>query len=219
VEQQAMTRIFITEAKRRHLHEEPELKIALDSKREQAVLQGVFDAAMESLPPAGPELLQMAWDQVKDRFSRLRTAEVTVVSTPDSALAARLSAQANGGVSLEQAAAAAGLRAERASLRFPNPDPHWAGLEPMLAAMPEGACFGPEMGPAGWTLTQLRGRTQEQSSIADLRPEVRMQLEQMAMQLASDQRFRQFTDSLLTVYRPIPIDRNLQKLQWPMPPR
>jgi hypothetical protein len=46
-----------------------------------------------------------------------------------------------------------------------------------------------------------------------------MQLEQMAMQLASDQRFRQFTDSLLTVYRPIPIDRNLQKLQWPMPPR
>lgn len=219
VEQQAMTRIFLAEARRRHLHEEPGLRTALEAKREQAILEGVFDVAMESLPPAGPELLQMAWEQVKDRFSRLRSAEVTVVATTDSALAARLAEQANGGAPLDQAAAAAGLRAERASLRFPNPDPHWASLEPMLAGMPEGACFGPEMGPAGWTLTQLRARTQEQSSLADLRPEVRAQLEQMAMQLASDQRFRQFTDSLITAYRPIPVDRNLKKLKWPMPAR
>ena len=53
IEAQVMTRVAVIEARRRHLHEEPEIATSLRAQREQAILNGIYQAAVANVPAPG----------------------------------------------------------------------------------------------------------------------------------------------------------------------
>lgn len=218
LEAQVMTRIYVEEAHRRHLEEEPEVAAMIRGQRDQFLLEGIYQNAVAAVPPPGPELVAMAWERVKGQFQRLESVQLKWVETPDSVLAFKIGGAGKPGASLAQVAAAADakLPVQDLTVSYPNTAPEWAAMEAMFTSMPEGAWFGPERRANGWRILQMVSRKRVDQDFASLPPALQQNIAGSAAELAREQRFTVFTDSLIAAYRPVPYPERVARLHWPV---
>ena len=220
IEQQVMMRVADAEARRRHLHEEPEIVAQVRAKREEILIEGVAQAAIASVPPPGPELVRMAWDQVKERFNQLLEADVTIAIVPDTNLVAKLTLQGASMRVLADAAAAVdpSIQVSRSTVKFPNPDPQWSSMVSLFTQMQPGSWFGPEPTAGGYRVVQLVSKTMHQQTFEELTPALQQNIASNAAELAREERFNVFRDSLVQAYHPVLNQPVLDKLPWPPRP-
>ncbi len=218
IENQTMLRVAVLEARRRHLDEEPELVAGLRRRHEDMLLEGVYQNAVAAVPPPGPELVHVAWEQLKSRFTRLGDVRVATVVVADSSTLLKL---VHAGANLRSLAEAAkqvdpSLTVSDTTVHYPNDNAGWNTLVAMFTQMQPGAWYGPEPLAHGWRVMQMVDKTVIQQAFEDLPPATQQNIASSAAELARDARFRQFTDSLTRAYMPV-VDRPLlAKLPWPV---
>jgi len=220
LESQAMSRVSELEARRRHLHEEPDVVAGLRARREQGLLEGAYGIATAAVPPPGPEQVALAWERVKAQFTRLRSVRVAVVESADSAVLRRVAdAVAGSGTLAEAAAKVAGAPAATTlEVSYPNSDPEWAVFEAMFTQQQPGGRFGPAKTARGWRILQMLEKQVEQQRWEDLPEPLRQSIAGSAGDLARDERFRQFTDSLAVAYQLTVDSTAIARLRWPSQP-
>ena len=220
IEAQVMTRVAVSEAKTRYLHEEPEAVTHLRVRRDQALLQGAYYVATQGVPAPGPEQVAMAWERVKGQFSRLTSVKLAVLESSDSAVVRNVGQIGAGGLTLVEAAKQVPGAPEVTDLvvSFPNEDPQWQMYENVLNQQPAGMWLGPVPTANGWRVMQVVDKQVSQQKWEDLPEAVKQNIAGSASELARDERFRQFTDSLATAYH-VHVDQSLvAKLRWPAAP-
>ena len=219
IEAQVMTRVAVTEAKLRHLHEEPEAANSLRSKRDQALLQGAYQVATLGVPTAGPDLIAMAWERVKSQFTKLASVKLAVLDSPDSSLVKAVGGAGVIGTPLAEAAKQVPGSPEVRELvvNFPSEDPQWAMYQQAFMQQPVGMWLGPLRTETGWRIMQVLDKQVTEQKWEDLPEAVQQNIAGGANELARDARFRAFTDSLATAYN-VRVDQALAaKLRWPDP--
>jgi parvulin-like peptidyl-prolyl isomerase len=218
IETQTMTRIAVLEARRRHLHEEPELVSVLRRKHEDMLLEGIYQNAVAAVPPPGPALVRLAWEQLKGRFTRLGDVRLASVVVPDSSTLLKLVRVGATTRSLAEAVKQvdAPLTVRDTTVHYPNNDPGWNALVAMFSQMQPGAWYGPEPLAHGWRILQMVDKTMLQQTFDELAPAMQQNIAGSAAELARDARFRQFSDSLKRAYLPVVDRRLLAKLPWPV---
>jgi parvulin-like peptidyl-prolyl isomerase len=218
LENQAMLRVAVLEARRRHLHEEPDVVAAVRRKHEEMLLQAVYQNAVAAVPPPGPELVQMAWEQLKGHFTRLGDVRVASVMVADSSTLLKLIHIGANVRSLVEAAKQAdpALSVSDTTVHYPNNDPGWNALAAMFTQMQPGAWYGPEPLVHGWRVLQMVDKTVIQQAYEELPPATQQNIASSAAELARDARFRQFTDSLAHAYLPVIDRQQMAKLPWPV---
>jgi hypothetical protein len=194
IEGQTMTRIATLEARRRHLHEEPEVTVPVRRKHEDLLLEGVYQNAVASVPPPGPELVRMAWEQLKNRFTRISDVRVVSVVVGDSSMIMKLVRQGQQTRSLAEAAKVVDptLAVQDTTVNYPNNDPAWNTLLALFTQLRPGAWYGPEPVAHGWRVIQLVNKTVQQQSFEELPPATQQNIVSSAAELARDTRFQQF---------------------------
>jgi len=220
IEAQVMYRIAQLEARRRHLHEDPEVVARVKARRDQAVLEGAYNIATAGVPPAGPEQVAMAWERVKVQFTRLEVVRLAVIESTDSALMVRVGNEAMGGGSLAEAAkkVAGAPEPVEVEVRFPDPGPEWSVFEALFTQQKPGDRFGPAKTPQGWRIFQMLDKKTVQQQWDEIPEALRQNIAGSANELARDQRFREFTDSLAAAYS-VRVDTALvARLRWPARP-
>jgi hypothetical protein len=219
IEAQVMTRVAVLEARKRHLDEEPEVAASLKAQREQMLLDGVYQAAVANVPAAGPELVKLAWERVKDRFSRLDTVIVAILDVTDSAKAGRVSRERAKAAALAEAAKRvdASLAVIEIAVHYPNAEPEWQLLQGTFTSQPAGMWIGPEQRGERWRIMQIRRKVTTQQKFEELPPGLQQNIAGSAGELARDARFNQFTDSLAAALHPIVDHERIARLPWPVP--
>ena len=94
---------------------------------------------------------------------------------------------------------------------------HDAGMREAFAHMQEGEWAGPAQVAGGWRLLQLVHRTFDTTPFEQLPADLRQTLSSDTYQLARDQRFAQYSDSLERALRPQLVPENLRWVPWPVP--
>ena len=220
IEGQVMTRVAVNEAKKRHYHEEPDAAASLRAKREQALLQGAYHIATQGVPAPGPDLIAMAWNRVKAQFSKLNAVKLAVLDASDSLLVSRVRNAGATGLTLPEAVqkVAGAPAVTELVVNYPTQDPQWAMYENAFSQQPPGIWLGPSRTETGWRLMQVMDKQVTEQKWEDLPEAVRQNIASSAGELARDQRFREFTDSLATAYH-VSVNQALAaKLRWPEPP-
>jgi hypothetical protein len=109
------------------------------------------------------------------------------------------------------------LKVTETTVKFPSDDPQWSTLGPMLTQEQAGAWYGPEQRPKGYRFIQLLDKQMSEQQFEELPQSVQQNIAGSASELARDQRFNVFTDSLSKAYHPV-VDHDLiAKLPWPVP--
>lgn len=225
IETQTMMRVAVLEARRRHLQEEPDVVASLRRKREDLLLESVYQTAVATVPPPGPDLVRMAWEQLKGRFTKLGDVQVSSVLVADSASLLKLEAIGPHVHSLAEAAKAVdpSLVVTDTTVHYPNNDNAWSARAAMFMQMQPGAWYGPEplADPSSgrvprWRVIQLVNKTIIQQQFEELPPATQQNITSSAAELARDTRFREFSDSLARAYMPVVNRQQLAKLTWPV---
>jgi len=224
IEQQVMSRIAVLEARRRHLHEEPELVASLRKQREDLLLESVYQQAVAAVPPPGPDLVHMAWEQIKGRFTKLTDVHVNMVMLPDSALIPKLVQQGAGVRPMADVMRAVNpsLTVVDTVIHYPNADPTWNMYQALFTQLQNGQWYGPEpiVDPGSgratrWRMLQIVTKTVVQQQFEELPQPTQQNIASSAGEMARDRRFQQFTDSLDRAYQPFVNKELVPKLPWP----
>ena len=217
IEVMAMRRVGLAEARRRHLDEDPAVAERVRDGYEGQVLQVVYTLATQAVPPASDSLVQALWAQDRGQYQRLDGIHVLTFDG-DSATTTALSLHAHVGLRAAVRMSGRDTAAVRETrLRFPTKDPQWLQVEAMFLQLRPGDVTGPVKLPGGtWRLYQLLDKDQGVQSWENLPPAIQQNFRSSAYELERERRFRQFTDSLRTAYRPRLFAANLRRLPWPV---
>ena len=218
IESQVMTRVAVIEARKRHLDEEVDVVRSLRVQRDQMLLNGVYQSAVVNVPPPGPELVKMAWERVRHQFTKLDQANLAILDLADSTTALRLQRQHEQTPHLADAAKQvdASLNVTLLTVHYPSTDPAWTALLPVFTTLQPGAWYGPVRGPKGWRVIELLDKMTSEEQFADLPQGVQQNIAGSAGDLARDQRFKEFTDSLAAALHPVRDQALIAKLPWPV---
>jgi hypothetical protein len=218
IESQVMTRVAVIEARKRHLDEEVDVVRSLRVQRDQMLLNGVYQSAVVNVPPPGPELVKMAWERVRHQFTKLDQANLAILDLADSTTALRLQRQHEQTPGLADAAKQvdASLNVTLLTVHYPSTDPAWTALLPVFTTLQPGAWYGPVRGPKGWRLIELLDKMTSEEQFEDLPQGVQQNIAGSAGDLARDQRFKEFTDSLAAALHPVRDQALIAKLPWPV---
>jgi len=219
IEQQVMTRVAVIEARRRHLHEEPDLVANLRAQHDQMLLNQVYQMAVAAVPAAGPELVQMAWNRVRKQYTKLDMARVALLEVTDSTFAERVQKQHSSSPMLADAAKAVdpSLKVTVQDVHYPSTDANWQVLQAMFTSQQPGAWYGPERTPKGWRFLQLVDKQMSEEKFEELPQGLQQNIAGAASELARDQRFNEYTDSLKTAFRPVVDTAAIARMPWPVP--
>ena len=219
IEAQVMTRVAVIEARRRHLNEEPDVAASLRAQREQAILNGIYQLAVASVPAPGPDLVKMAWERVRANYRKLESAHVAMLDVADSSLARRVY-EAHATTPLLADAAKQvdpALKVTETTVHYPSTDAEWSSLGTLFTQQESGAWLGPVQHEGGYRFLQLLDKQMSDQNFEDLPAATQQNIEGSAGELARDQRFNQFTDSLATAFHPVVDHALIAKLPWPVP--
>lgn len=216
IEAQVVRRMTMVEARRRHLHEEPEIASAIEEQVKDQLIQGVYEAEVAAHAQPTDEDTRAAYAEHADAFREILGARVRTVSLTDSALAFTL---AGGGVPLEEGLRAAGAHAAVAeeSVRYPTTDSFWGGLRGTLQGAHEGQVIGPIPAGGSWRLVQLVAKEVRSVPLEELPPVLQQNLRTQGTRFAHERRLGELVERLKRDF-PVTIDpRVLRKAPWPEP--
>jgi parvulin-like peptidyl-prolyl isomerase len=219
IEAQVMTRVAVIEARRRHLHEEPDVATSLRAQHEQAILNGIYQMAVANVPAPGPDLVKMAWERVRHMYTKLESAHLAVLEVADSSVARRV-VEAHATTPLLADAARQvdpALKVTEITVKYPTTDPEWSMFGGLFTQQQAGAWLGPQQRPTGYRFIQLLDKQMAEQQFEDLPASVQQNIAGSAGELARDQRFNVFTDSLATAFHPVVDHELIAKLPWPVP--
>ena len=220
VESRVITRIARAEAKRRHLDQEPEVARRVRGEYERFLLEGEFQASISDVPRPDEAMVRQVWEAVKEQYQQVSRANIQWVIVPDSATAARIASHGgHGGGTIEDAVRMAGapVQVHREVVNYPTSDPNWVTMRETLARMQPGEWAGPERLREGFKFMQVIDKVQGAVTFENLTPDLRMNLEANAWQMAREQRLTQYADSLQAAIRPNVFAENLRDVPWPPP--
>jgi peptidyl-prolyl cis-trans isomerase C len=213
LELRALERAALAEARRRLYQDEPALRRAVRERAHDYLLEGYVGREVLAKVAVGEDDLRALLAGVAAE-PRLESARFLAVVLRDSAAARELAATAPQAEGLREAVATAGLglpvRSE--SIRFPTDHPLWQPLEARLLATAPGGYIGPLPAPGGWMVIQLLSRTEAPRSVP---PELRVHLEQQALERARAARLAALTDSLRRTVPVAVYPERLRRLPWP----
>jgi hypothetical protein len=157
---------------------------------------------------------------VKPQFQRLESAQIAVYTTPDSARAMQVARMGQSSGSLDEAVKRvdSSHKPQPVTITFPNPDPAWEVFVAMFTQQRPGAWFGPEKRANDWRIIQLLDKTMAQQQWEELPEGLRQNIAASASELARDQRFQVYTDSLAAAFKPRVHEDRIAKLPWPVQP-
>jgi parvulin-like peptidyl-prolyl isomerase len=219
IEAQVMTRVAVIEARRRHLNEEPDVAASLRAQREQAILNGIYQQAVAGVPAPGPDLVKMAWERVRHMYPKLVSARVAMLEVADSSVARRIY-EAHATVPLLADAAKQvdpALKVTETTVKYPNTDADWTSFTGLFVQLQPGAWYGPQQRPNGYRFLQLLDKQMGEQEFEELPQSVQQNIAGSAGELARDQRFNVFTDSLSRAYHPVVDHALIARLPWPVP--
>lgn len=220
IESRLITRVALAEARRRHLDRDPAVARRIRGEYERYLLEGEFQVSIANVPPPGEDLVRQVWDMMKGQYQQVKRVTVQWVVIPDSATARRVASHGgHGGGTLEDAVRMAGAEVpvRREVVAYPNADPDWVSMRETLGRMQPGEWAGPEILPEGYKFMQVIDKVQDELTFEKLTPDMRVNLESNAWQLAREQRLTQFTDSLRAALQPNLFAENLRSVPWPPP--
>ncbi len=219
IQGQAITRISVLEAKRRHLDQEPavadKLRDAIENHLAEAdVLQAVANVSGVDVASA-----RAAWESAKHLYPQLRSARVVWVASTDTSAIGRLARRAAPGASLRTAAAAVSpaLAVREETLRFPSQDPAWSELQGQLAQMAPGAWTGEIFTGTDWRVVQLVDKSVAPIDWEQLTPQQQAQVARGVSDRAKQERYTAYMDSLWKATNPVLMPENLRRVPWPLP--
>lgn len=220
IRSQTVERAALVEAKRRAIADEPGFKSRLRERLNNYLLDSYYQAQVIGRIRIEPEDFRIAYERYRSALARLQSARVVSVSTPDSAVAATLAAQAGQAPGLREAAAAAGVggAVNEETLTFPAASPLWTQFENQIAMMSPGAIAGPFPIEGRWLLFQLREKRQDAPPFESLAPEMVGQLQGMATEIKREARLLALTDSLRQAFPVIIHGDRLARVPWPPAP-
>ena len=246
VELQAVRRVTVIEAGRRHLTEDAEVQRRAEERINNILLDRLYGevvAARVNSPDSAD--VQAAYHRRANAFIRIDSARFLSLTVRDSATAAELADQARrpeapaaanapnaspAASPANSAAPAKGLRALAAKLpagaatpvterevRYPTQASPWKEVQPMVMGMSPGDVRGPIKSGSGWVLFELVSKQQGPQPYASLPPPLQHALEQEATEMKRDRRLTQFTDSLRTLSKVEIFEQRLKQIPWPVP--
>lgn len=219
IESQALERVALVEAERRHLREEPAIARRIQEADKDYLRQGYSQRRIGVPFAVGPEDLRAAYAQQQVMLARLQGARVVSVTMPDSAGAAALAAQARHVPTLREAAATAGVGLLVRDVQVVFPDTTgWAPFEGQLSMMSPGDIAGPFPVATGWVIFQLRQKEEGAPPFEGLSDAERRQLQGAAIALRRQVRLAALTDSLRKVFAPVVYRDRLRRVAWPPVP-
>ena len=220
VEKQVMTDVIVFEARRRHYHEDPEVASRIQNRREQILLDGVRQWALQGVPTPSAEQVDAIWQQMRERFTQVVAVRLAVVTVPDSASALKLQEAMHSDASLAQAAQAVdpSLAVQQITVTNPAADPEWGSQAGMFQQMAVGAMAGPEPAANGWRAVQLLDKQVLTPTFQQLPAEMQQNFVTAASEAASEQRFMFLSDSLGKAYQPYVNQDLVRRLRWPGAP-
>jgi hypothetical protein len=220
IESSAMQRIVLIEARRRRLHQEPDVAREIRRRTEDYLLDSILGVQVVARAHATDADVQAAYQREAPTFARLESAELQHLTVPDSASGERILQQVRGSRTLRGAIllASPGLQLTDEVVRFPTRDSAWASLAPMLVRMATGAYGGPVRVGGGWRVIQLISARRFYPPFESLSQETQQMLRVEAENLARERRLAEFTDSLRRTVRVIIDERRLKRMPWPATP-
>ena len=219
IDAQALRRIALIEARRRHLDEEPDVVRRVDGKVDNLALDLYYQVEVANGVEGSPEDLREAWERNAASYQRLDRVDLLVATLPDSESAARVAKHAGHAPTLREAIemAAPGAPVSELTVRYPNAPAPWAEVETRFKEMAPHECLDPVAAQNGWLLIQLSAKQQETEPLEQLPPQMVQSLRRQADEIARARVLMRKTDALRNELRPeVHIDR-LRAIPWPIP--
>ncbi len=219
IQGQALLRIALVEAHRRHLDEEPAFRDRMEDARWNLLAQGEVTQSVSAGPGPADEEIRAQWEQAKALYPRVSSAHVTWVGAPDTALVGRIARRAAPGVMLADAAreVAPGLMVHDETMSLPREEPQWGEFQNMVAQMPPGAWTAPIFTGNDWRIVQLLQKTQSTLEWDQLTPAQKEQFTRGVGDRIRQRRYGAYMDSLWNANRPVLMPENLKRVPWPLP--
>jgi len=216
---QASNRIELTEARRRQLESDPEWQRQLDEAVNSYILEAYYSEEVAAKTTQTPDDTRMAYERNRDRYDRLDSAKLLVVTFPDSVSIAHFAEHAGHAGGLRQAVAmvSGAPPVEEMEVKYPGATLEWEALRGTFTRMEPGQAIGPVHMKTGWRLIQLESKTQVSPDLAALDDKTRLDLQQQGLDLARERRLNELVNQLRGSF-PIELhpDR-LKPLPWPVP--
>ncbi|MBI5710720.1 MAG: peptidyl-prolyl cis-trans isomerase [Candidatus Eisenbacteria bacterium] len=220
LESNLVQRVALIEARHRHLGEEPAVQRQVRERVNNMLLDAIYSAEIASILSASEAELRAAFERHPGGFVRLDAAKVMLATFPDSAAAQAVTAHAKPGGTLRDAvnAAAPAAHVMEADIKFPTQDPLWSRLEATIMATGPNEVRGPLRMGAGWLVLQVISKDQGPQTFENLPEQVRLALENEAVQQRREARLNELTAQLRAKFHPQVHPERLKSIPWPVPP-
>jgi hypothetical protein len=209
IETQALRRIAVLEARRRHLQDDPAIARRIDQSFHNQLVDELYTQEVIGPVTITPADVRAEYDRMPDQFSRLDWAQIAWVEVADSADAAAIAEQAGRG----PFPAVPGARDER--VRYPSDSPRWN----LLAATVTGTAAGGVMGPypldGRWFVAQVVDKQQTRQPFERLESAFVNMLETNALERKREARLREWTGGLRAQIQPEVHPERLARTTWP----
>ena len=218
LENQALQRIAVQEAKSRGLQLQPETQARLKGREAEWLINRLYETAIVPRAHAEDWQLHQAFDLHRAEFKVVDEVQIRYVDTADSALAARLAAPAAGAADLSARAAAEGIKAQAAVIHTAAHAPRWNEFRDLFATMHPGLIAGPIPAANGsYTVVQLIDRKEHLPTWEQLDGRQQRNLAEEVLAAQREQAFNAMIDSLHTAIRPFEVHyERLTSVPWPL---
>jgi len=216
IESQALRRIALIEARRRHLAEEPEVARRIQQQLDAYLLDAIYTSEVMERVDASEEEVMAVYRQRATQLARMQSARVAYVTVKDSAMAHAVREHVGSSGTLREAAATASpsLAVREQEVTYPTEDRVWGPLEDTLAGMEPGATTAPLLLDGSWMIIQLLSKRRDTPAFESLPQGLQQAMRNDALELKREQRLAEFTESLKRSF-PVTIDRErLKTVRW-----
>lgn len=220
IEQRAMRRVGLIEARKRLLDRLPDVRRRLDAAVDNQVLEAIYERDVAAEAKLFPLDVPAYYQTVRESFPKLEEVSLATVTLRDSAAAEELMRHAGHAPDLAAALGMAKVEAPVLTevVRYPNPDPVWHAMSASFLRLPPGQTVGPVRTAAGWRIARLLAKKQRPAEWNELEPMLRAAVERQAEELRRDRALRKVTEHLKQLHAPVVHPERLRRIAWPVAP-
>ena len=220
IEQRGMRDIALAEARRRLLHQDPDIRRRIDGAVDNQVLQAIYEQDVAAEAQLIPLDVRAYYASSRGDFQKLDQITLETATLTDSLLAQNVVMHGGHAPDLATALAMAnaGVPVRIETLRYPNPDPTWDMLQATFMSLPPGQLVGPTRTPQGWLIVRIVDKQQRVAEFDELEPMLKQAVTQQAEEKRRDDALRKVVDHLRRMFNPELHPEKLDRIPWPIEP-